>query len=206
MKTILHITCSPQGLDASSYALSAGVIAELLHRHPQARVLERRLWAHPVPHADGGYAAALGGHGTDETDSTRLSDQLIAELEQADCLVIGTPMHNYTVPSALKAWLDHVVRAHRTFRITPQGKVGTLADRPVYLALTAGGLRVGPRAQQPDFLEPYLKAILAVIGLTDVTVFSMDGLARGADAVDEARRLAGEQMRCHFGEMGSLAA
>lgn len=206
MKNILHITCSPQGLDAASYALSASVAGELLRRHPQAQVLERRLWEHPVPHADGAYAAALGGHATAETDSSRLSDRLIAELEQADCLLIGTPMHNYTVPSALKAWLDHVVRAHRTFRITPQGKVGTLADRPVYLALTAGGVRVGPHARQPDFLEPYLKAILAVIGLADVTVFSMDGLARGGDALAEARQLAGEQIRRHFGQAGSLAA
>ena len=104
-----------------------------------------------------------------------LSEELIRELESADFVVIGTPMHNLTVPSALKAWIDHVVRARRTFNVTPAGKVGTLRDRPVFVAIASGGRFSGERARQPDFLTPYLKAILGMIGLHDLTFFSVQG-------------------------------
>ena len=80
---------------------------------------------------DGDYARALGTQGAADLARGSLADSeiLIRELESADCLVIGTPMHNYTVPSALKAWIDHVVRANRTFTHIPTGKLGVLADR-----------------------------------------------------------------------------
>jgi hypothetical protein len=71
--------------------------------------------------------------------------------EFADVVVIGTPMHNLTVPAALKAWIDHVVRARRTFTISAAGKVGTLRDRPVFVAIASGGRFSGERARQPDF-------------------------------------------------------
>jgi FMN-dependent NADH-azoreductase len=203
MRNILHITASPGGAQSESYRLSGSIVSRLLQRHPEARLVARELWADGMAHVDQEYAAALTGAAaaapTAQGRGLARSDALIAELEQADAIVIGTPMHNFTVPSTLKAWLDHVVRAHRTFRITPQGKVGQLADRPVYLALTSGSYRVGERARQPDFLEPYLKAILSVVGLRNVTVFSMDGLARGAQAVAEARERALHAMQRHFG-------
>src|SRR4051794_20973665 len=103
------------------------------------------------------------------------SEELIQELESADCLVISTPMHNFTVPVALKAWIDHVVRVRRTFDETPQGKVSALHDRPVFVAVSSGGRFSGDRTHQPDFLTPYLKAILGTIGLHNVTFFSVEG-------------------------------
>jgi FMN-dependent NADH-azoreductase len=81
-----------------------------------------------------------------------LSEELIRELESSDFVVISTPMHNLTVPSTLKAWLDHVIRARRTFNIGREGKVGTLRDRPVFVAIASGGRFSGERARQPDFL------------------------------------------------------
>ena len=101
------------------------------------------------------------------------SEELIQELESSDFVVIGTPMHNFTVPSALKAWIDHIVRVRRTFNVTTEGKVGTLRDRPVFVAVSSGGRFSGERARQPDFLTPYLKAILGTIGLHDLTFFSV---------------------------------
>ena len=100
------------------------------------------------------------------------SEELIAELESSDFVVIGTPMHNFTVPSALKAWIDHVVRVRRTFNVTKEGKVGRLRDRPVFVAVSSGGRFSGERARQPDFLTPYLKAVLGTIGLHDLTLSS----------------------------------
>jgi FMN-dependent NADH-azoreductase len=121
-----------------------------------------------------------------------VSEALIQELEAADAVVIATPMHNYTVPAVLKAWIDQIVRIHRTFRSTPAGKVGLLRDRPVFVVAASGGWFTGPSPNgapaQPDFLTPYLRAALATIGLMEVNVIALEGLTRGADQV--ARSLA----------------
>jgi FMN-dependent NADH-azoreductase len=133
-----------------------------------------------------------------QTGTLRTSDALIRDLEAADCVVIGTPMHNYTVPSGLKAWIDHVVRVRRTFQPTPQGKVGTLHDRPIYVATSSGGLYSGENANQPDFLTPYLKVALRTIGLTDLTFFSVEGTAYGEPAVEQARAKTETEIAMHF--------
>lgn len=202
---ILHISASPRGAQAASRALSNLVVERLLARHPGASVSVRELAGgedgDALPHIDAAYALALSSAANEPgVDGAQLrSDGLIEELVRADVIVIGTPMHNLTVPSTLKSWIDHVVRINRTMRPTPEGKVGKLHDRPVYLALASGGWRTGERARQPDFLESYLRAILAMIGLKDVTVFSAEGLALGAERAAEGRARAWTQVERHFG-------
>ena len=93
------------------------------------------------------------------------AEALIREVEAADVIVIGTPMHNLTVPSVLKAWIDQILRAGRTFMSTPAGKVGMLRDRPVFIGIASGAVFTGERANQPDFLTPYLSVVLGSIGL-----------------------------------------
>jgi FMN-dependent NADH-azoreductase len=198
---ILHVTASPQGAGGASYKLSEHVVRRLRQRHPNAVVVERPLWHQDLPPLDAGYATALAsptGEGTG--DSLARSDLLIEELEAADILVIGTPMHNLTVPAVLKDWIDHVVRAHRTMRMTAQGKVGALADRPVYIAISSGGWRTGPNARHPDFLEPYLRAVLPMIGLSDITVFSMEGTAFGPERAELAHIEAYGAIDAHFAD------
>jgi FMN-dependent NADH-azoreductase len=107
-------------------------------------------------------------------------------------------MHNFTVPSALKAWIDHVVRVRRTFDVTRGGKAGMLRDRPVFVAVSSGGRYSGERAGQPDFLTPYLKAILGVIGLHDLAFFSVEGSALGLDALAEARARTDQALQAYF--------
>jgi FMN-dependent NADH-azoreductase len=111
-------------------------------------------------------------------------------------------MHNFTVPSALKAWIDHVVRARRTFNVTKEGKVGRLRDRPVFVAVSSGGRFSGERARQPDFLTPYLKAVLGTIGLRDLTFFSVQGTGSGPDAVAEARTKTDQALQEYFASFG----
>jgi FMN-dependent NADH-azoreductase len=113
-------------------------------------------------------------------------------------VVIATPMHNFTVPSVLKAWLDHVVRIGVTFNATPEGKIGTLVDRPVYIAVSSGGWRTGERARQPDFLEPYLRAILPTIGLKDLHFFSLQALVAGPEAITAAHAAVEQELAQHF--------
>lgn len=191
---ILRIYCSPRGCLSESYRLGDMIVGALRRQHPDAEIVDRFLAQGEIAHVDEGYANALGGHGMPEHPSQAKtmneSELLIQELEAADRVVIATPMHNYTVPSALKAWLDHIVRVYRTFQPGPEGKVGTLADRPVYVAVSSGGRYSGDRARQPDFLTPYLTAILNTVGLFDIRFFSVQGSALGPEALEAARRKA----------------
>lgn len=200
---ILHISCSPRGQAAESYRLAQKIIGYLLKAEPGAILVNREIGGGALAHVDENYATALGATQQvsveiSQAGSLSTSEELIQELESADYVVIGTPMHNFTVPSALKAWIDHIVRIRRTFDTTAEGKVGTLRDRPVFIAISSGGRYSGQNAYQPDFLTPYLKAILATIGLHDLTFFSVEGTASGPDAVAEARANTDHVLQAYF--------
>ena len=164
---ILHIDCSPRP-DSHSRQLSAAIVEKLLAADPGSRINRRDLGTDPLPHAAPDYAAALASPAAmaAASDSAMdLSETLIREVEAADVVVIGTPMNNFTVPSVLKAWLDQILRVGRTIQSTPDGKVGMLRDRPVFIAIASGGVFTGEKANQPDFLTPYLSTALGCIGL-----------------------------------------
>ena len=198
---ILHLTCSPRGQISESCRLSRKIIDFLRDREPSAIVVDRVIGSDALPPIDASYATALMQRSPADASpagSMARSEALIRELESADVLVIGTPMHNFTVPSALKAWIDHVVRVGRTFNPTPEGKVGTLTDRPVFVAVSSGSRFSGDRARQPDFLTPYLRAILATIGLRDLTFFTVEGSSLGPDVLAEARARADRALQQYF--------
>lgn len=199
MKTILHVSCSPRGEASESGRLSRAVLGFLLRAHPEAVVVERLVGGVEIPAIDADYATSQQSSAdVSQAGSMATSEALVQELERADIVVIGTPMHNMTVPAALKAWIDHVVRARRTFDVTPAGKVGLLPDRPVFVAVASGGRFTGERARQPDFLTPYLRAVLGMVGLRDLTFFSVQGTGAGPDAVAEARAGTDRALATHF--------
>jgi FMN-dependent NADH-azoreductase len=196
---ILHVSCSPRGQASESYRLARSIIGFFLRSDTTAKLVNRVVGNGEIPSVDEDYAVSQQSlEDVSQAGSAFRSEELIQELESSDIVVISTPMHNFTVPSALKAWIDHIVRVRRTFNVTPNGKVGTLRDRPVFVAVSSGGRYSGVRTRQPDFLTPYLKAILGMIGLQDLTFFSVEGTAFGADAVAEARASADEALRGHF--------
>lgn len=200
---ILHLNCSPRGQASESYRISEKIIGFLLKREPTAILINRMLSGDAIPHIDGSYATALGetqqsSAETFPVGSMSQSEVLIQELESSDFVVIGTPIHNFTVPSALKSWIDHIVRVRRTFNTTAEGYVGTLRDRPVFIAVSSGGRYSGERTRQPDFLTPYLKAVLGTIGLHDLTFFSVEGSASGREAVAEARKRTDQALQEYF--------
>lgn len=188
MMKILHVSCSPRGQAAESYRLSQKIIGFLLQKEPTAIIVNRVIGGGAIPHVDENYAFAQHSAAAEisQEGSIATSEELIRELESSDVVVIGTPMHNLTVPSVLKAWLDHVVRARRTFNVSKGEKAGSLPDRPVFVAVSSGGRYSGERARQPDFLTPYLKTILGTIGLRDLNFFSIQGTGLGPDALTEA--------------------
>jgi FMN-dependent NADH-azoreductase len=207
MRKILHVSASPRGKAAESYRLSLQIIAALRQRSPAIKVIDRPIGNGSLPHIDEDYAISQASvKDVSNAGSMAVSEELIRELESADCLVISTPMHNLSLPSALKAWIDHVVRARRTFSIGPGGKVALLEDRPVFIAIASGGRFSGEQVRQPDFLTPYLKTILAMIGLKDVTFFTVQGTGAGGETLERTRQATARELAAHFAEAGSVAA
>ncbi|MBS0537535.1 MAG: NAD(P)H-dependent oxidoreductase [Proteobacteria bacterium] len=193
MKRALVLDVSPRGDGSRSRRASAQVVERLMRRAPGLEVIRRDLAVAPPPPIDDAFAHAMlvpaAQRTADQHRALHHSEALIAELEGSDALVIATPMHNFTVPAALKTWIDQVLRFDRTFRSTPEGKVGLLADRPTYVVVASGGAVVGDRARQPDFLTPYLTAVLATLGIRTVDFLHLDPVPRGVDCTIETRDL-----------------
>jgi FMN-dependent NADH-azoreductase len=194
---ILYISCSPKGSASICRTFAQEVLAGLIQRHPSAAIVHRDLAAASQPFVDADFCAAImdpaGSHA-----AFAASEQLIDDLERADGVVIATPMHNYTVPAVLKAWIDQIVRIHRTFASTPTGKLGKLRDRPVYVVIASGGWFTGlsptGTPAQPDFLTPYLRAVLNTIGINEIHFLTLEGVTRGPEMRDRAFHQAREQL------------
>lgn len=197
MTQILYLRCSPRGASAFSSRMAEEVITRLRQREPGAKIRMHDLSADPPPLVKADFSAAILAPPVTQPISggARMaalveSEALIAALEAADVLVIATPMHNYGVPAVLKAWVDQIVRIHRTFASTPGGKVGRLTDRPVWLIVASGGwftcASPSGAPPQPDFLTPYLRAVLETIGIRDLRILTLEGVTRGPDIANAA--------------------
>ncbi|MFM0627577.1 FMN-dependent NADH-azoreductase [Paraburkholderia xenovorans] len=208
---ILLLNASPHGEESHGYRFADEIVG-MLRRHaaPAAsalQVIERDLAAAPLPPVARDYARAVTSRTPDKAQFN-VSEQLIGEIETTDALIINTPMHNFTVPAALKLWIDYTLRIQRTFAPTPQGKVGLMRDRPSIVIVGSGGVHSGERARQPDFLTPYLRYALGSIGIQSVQFLLLQGLVMGeatvAEALDAARaQLTGDAV---FASLAALAA
>jgi FMN-dependent NADH-azoreductase len=187
-RTVLRIDASARRRGSRGRALADRLVRGLLAREPGATVVLRDL-ADGVPLLDEESLGAWSVEPTSRTeaqrDAVQASETLIAELEAADAVVLALPIYNFHFPAAFKAWIDHVVRARRTFRYTSNGPVGLLRDKPVYVIVTSGGTRLdGPL----DFVTPWLRHIFGFIGLRDVQLIRADGLgSRAEDRLEQAR-------------------
>lgn len=192
MKRTLLLNSGPHGDASHGYRLAMEAIAA--SGIDRAQITERDLVKSPIPPIGRDYAMAVTSHTAHDAQAFDWSERLIVELEQHDMLFIVTPMHNFTVPAALKLWLDHVIRINRTFHGTPQGKVGLMKDRATFVLVSSGGFFAGERANQADFLTPYLRYALACIGINDVHFFPLQGLVFGPEAVARTVQEAREQL------------
>jgi FMN-dependent NADH-azoreductase len=190
MTSILYLRCSPRGAEAFSSRMAEEVLARLPRHYPEAEIMFRDLAANPPPLVDAGFSAAILGPPGAVPPALEASETLIRELEAADILVIATPMNNYGVPAVLKAWVDQIVRIHRTFASAPGGKVGKLLDRPVWLIVASGGWFTGASPSgapaQPDFLTHYMRAVLGTIGINELHVLTLEGVTRGPEIAEAA--------------------
>jgi len=184
MTTILQILVSPRPR-AFSRQVAGEIVVQIAERHPGTRIVTRDLAAEPPPHPDRDLYEAILSPTPDDDPRFALSETYIAELEAADFVVISTPVNNFTVPSSLKAWIDHIVRIRRSFRSTPEGKIGMLRDRPLIVVSAHGGYVTVPPIQ-PDFLTPYLQTVFETIGIPSVEFVRLEGMSRGPEAVARA--------------------
>jgi FMN-dependent NADH-azoreductase len=196
MTTILHIDSSAKAQDSPTHALTAGAIAALLKKHPQAKVIHRDLTKDPLNHISPEFLAGIFAGGEYANHATvKLSDKLVDELLSADILVIGAPMYNFGIPSQLKAWIDYVVRAGKTFRYSEKGPEGlVVTGKRAIIAIGSGGVySEGPMAAF-DHVGPYLKQVLGFIGISDVAIVRAERLAFGPEAVKQAMEDAGKKI------------
>jgi FMN-dependent NADH-azoreductase len=190
MNNILYIKSSPRGPQSYSQKVAQSIVDELQTSHADAKVVVRNLAQNPPPHVGEAFVGAISSkpeeRSADQTRALILSDTLIDELSAAEVIVMAVPMHNFGVPSTLKAWIDHVVRLGRTVSYSAKGPEGAFKGKRVILVLARGGVYSDGPAKPLDFQEPYLRAILGFIGLTDVEVVRVEGVAVSAIGPDKA--------------------
>lgn len=179
MKKILQIISSVNGNQSFSLKLSNTILERLLSIYPDSTVHTRDLTKNPLPHLEDTHFTAFykPSESLTEADRSALlpSDEAIKEVQEAEIIIIGVPLYNFGIPSTLKAWVDHITRAGLTFRYNENGPEGLLTNKKVYLAISSGGVYSEGPLKGYDFVEPYLKTILGFIGLTDITVFRIEG-------------------------------
>ena len=198
MHRLLFVTSSLFGEASKSRLIGAEFVEAWRRGHPGSTVVERVLSADTFPHLTQETLVAAVTPAEARTPAQQaaaaLADTLIEEVEAADVIVIAAPMYNFAISSPLKAWVDHIARRGRTFRYTANGPEGLLQGKSVFVVTARGGFyRADSPAAALDFQEPYLRAVLAFVGMKDVTFVHAEGLnidpdtaARGLDAARQA--------------------
>ena len=188
MKTLLVVNSSPRS-NSVSRRLTRHVSEEWLTKNPNGRIVERDLASGSLPFLTEEWIVATttpaDKRTAEQKETLALSDALIEELTTADMIVLGVPMHNFAVPASLKAWIDLITRAGKTFSYGDTGPKGLLpSTKKVLVVITRGG--VYGDGSPADFQIPYLRHMLAFIGLTDVTIIEADKQAFGADVAQQS--------------------
>jgi FMN-dependent NADH-azoreductase len=189
MTNILILDSAATGEASVSRKLTDAAAHTIRRRDPSARIVRRDIGKAPIPHLTEETVPAIRA-GLVESDAARealaLSDQLVAELQEADLIVIGAPMYNFGMPSTLKAWFDHVLRARVTFRYTEAGPEGLLKGKKAIVVEARAGLYSEGPAAAMDSQEPHLRNLLGFMGIDDVTFVRAEKLAFGPEAAAAA--------------------
>ena len=179
MKNILHIISSPNGEKSNSIKLGNAVVDKVLAANPGSKVKVNDLTRHPYPHLEEATLSAfftpLENQTAENKEALKNSNRAIAEVMEADIIVISLPLWNFGVPSVLKAWIDHIARAGVTFKYSEAGAEGLVKNKVVYVALSSGAIYSSGPMQAYDFAASYLKGLLGFLGMTDLTIFRVEG-------------------------------
>jgi FMN-dependent NADH-azoreductase len=189
MSQVLLITSSPR-TESYSTKVARSLADQIASREPNSRVAVRDLTREPLPHIDDSFATGRALPADKLTpaqkDVLALSDKLLNELFAADSIIIAAGMINFGIPSNLKAYIDYIARPGVAFRYTDKGPEGLIKGKKVYLVLARGGVYSEGPMQQLNFQDTYLRAVLSLVGVTDIEVITIEGVAFGPDAADRA--------------------
>lgn len=184
---LLHLDSSVLGANSVSRVLTARIVDTLRNAHPGLEVDYRDLDREPIAH--------LSGAGMADPAATAEAERILAQFLEADVIVIGAPMYNFAIPSTLRAWIDRIAVAGRTFRYTAEGPQGLAGGKRVIVASTRGGMHAGAPT---DFVEPYLTQVFGFLGITDVEFVRAEGVAfspeHRKDAIAAATALIDESL------------
>ncbi|MET0171238.1 FMN-dependent NADH-azoreductase [Agrobacterium vaccinii] len=189
MSKILLVTSSPRGGESLSNKF-AGELAAKLQTQTNGSITHVDLGQNPIKHLDTVTTSAIrkapDQRTPDEASAADDSDKRVAELLEADTIVIGTGMINFNIYSGLKSWIDNVARAGQTFTYTEKGPIGLATGKKVYIVIASGGVYSEGPAAPLNHAVPYLKTVLGFMGMTDVEVVYVEGLAFGPEAAEKA--------------------
>lgn len=183
MATLLKIDSSPMGENSISRRLTAQFTASWKKSHPSGEVISRDLTRTELLPVNGLWVGAAytpeNTRSREQREALAVSDALIAELQRADEYVIGVPMHNFSIPSTLKLWIDQVARKGKTFSYGADGPKGLLTGKKATLLVASGGVyEHGTAMASLNFVTPYLRAVFGFLGVTDVTIIAAEGTAQ----------------------------
>lgn len=188
MTTIYHIDGSARRDGSHSRKLAHELVASLqskFHAAVRYRDVSQGL-AFLTPAAIEGFYIPEESRTPEQREALKLSNEIVAEIQAADIMVMGIPLYNFGPPASVKAWADLVARKDLTFKYTAQGPVGLLNDKKAFVVVTSGGVPVGAPA---DFLSPWIKTFLGFVGIKDVTILAADQLAvKEAETLVRARQ------------------
>jgi len=180
MKRILHLISSLQGKQSYSIKLGQTIVEKIQEKYPGSTLEEVNLVDIEIPHLNPSVLRTFfipeDQLTEEEKESIRFSDKVVQQLLAADIIVIGAPLYNFTIHTALKAWIDHITRAGITFGYGENGPIGMVTGKKVYVAMSSGGVYSEGPGKVNDFVAPYLKGFLGFLGMTDLTVFRAEGL------------------------------
>lgn len=182
MKKILSIISSVNGLQSNTTKVVNDIVGKLKTKYPSNEVITYDLNQMKFPHInDEFWTSLISGFDSrteEQVSLLKLSDKAIKDLNEADFIVIGTPMYNFGIPSTLKSWIDHIVRAGVTFRFNADGSVESLVHgKKVFLAISSGNIYSAGPMKAYDFTENYMRSVLGFIGIKDVTAYRVEGSA-----------------------------
>ena len=188
MSHILHLDSSPRGSRSISRSLTKEFVSSWLQQYPGDTMTYRDIGHHPVSPIDESWIVAAFNKSeilpAELTDALQISDELIAELLQADRYVFGIPMYNFSMPANFKAYIDQIVRVNQTF--TPDWE-GLLNHKKMLVISTRGsGYAAGSDLADYDFQEPYLRTVFGLIGVNDITFIYAENLNEGEDAREQS--------------------
>ncbi len=195
MKKILLVTSSPRGEASHSRDIAQRLVERLRTVYGDVSVSMRDLNQQPLPHIDPTFVQAIftpaDARSDEQNAQLALSDTLVEELLAADIVIIASGMINFGISSSLKAWIDHVARAGKTFSYGENGPVGLVTNKKAYLIASSGGIYTsGPMAQN-NYQDTYLRSVLSFLGISDIETIHLEGIAYGPEQLDAALVKAG---------------